>query len=303
MVNKSKQPKKSKFLSLEEDQELGRKVQAGLKADKRLKEIEDGAELKYDGEIEDLKKLSKERMRAREIFFENNEGLVTKIAANHKKKFPTTLDLEDLKHDGIFGLYVAIDKYDPSRGYKFSTMAYNWISTHISRAANKSARMVRLPENRVTDYSKMNAIAIRENRPLDSTLIKDIITGELNIPFEDAMAVLMAASYPASLDYKYDGPDANDKGHTMGQLIPHNNGEDHPANQTINKEMFLKYVDGPLSNLGPEAKDVLYSHFEISGITPKEVRGKYRLSNKRYNDVLEKTLNLLSMNALEDSTE
>lgn len=80
--------------------------------------------------------------RARARFLEANQRLVYKVAMRYQGH---GLDLEDLMQEGNIGLMRAVDKFDPARGFKFSTMAWWWIKQAITRAIQDASRTIRLP--------------------------------------------------------------------------------------------------------------------------------------------------------------
>ena len=88
--------------------------------------------------------------RAWDRFFLSNIRLVVLIAKRHTKRAEPHLTVEDLVQEGLIGLQRAITKFDASRGYKFSTYAFNWIRQSINRAIESQARMIRLPCHNLT---------------------------------------------------------------------------------------------------------------------------------------------------------
>lgn len=139
----------SRFLTKEEELELGTKIQRYYKAQEIL-DSEDNISVEEKAVLE---KEVKEGLEAVDVLVKANMGLVYDRARVFKSKYPAWPEYEDLVQDGMAGLMVAVKKYDPSRGNKFSTVAFNWISQSIIREAKKTGRLVRLPENRIQDYS------------------------------------------------------------------------------------------------------------------------------------------------------
>ena len=122
------------LLTADEEIFLGKRVQAWQPLKDRLRH-----EL-----TKEEKKIVYHGRRAKKRFFEGNIRLVIKVA---KKYVPRvrTLDLSDLINEGSIGLNRAIEKFDPTRGYKFSTYAYWWIRQAVERAIAISERTIRLP--------------------------------------------------------------------------------------------------------------------------------------------------------------
>lgn len=132
----------------------------------KSEELSAGAKAQEFFRLEDVKKsggsLTPEQERAwadgkvaTELLVRSNLGLVYQAANVHQRKYPTGMDFDDVYADGLVGLWTAVRKYDPARGNKFSTMAVSWIRQAISRGSNKTSRLVRLPENRILELSKI----------------------------------------------------------------------------------------------------------------------------------------------------
>lgn len=90
--------------------------------------------------------------KAREQFIEANQRLVRTLAKRHQGQ---GVDLEDLVQEGNIGLFRAVDKFDPERGYKFSTLAIWWVRQAIMRAIEDTGRMIRVPTHRHVDLGRM----------------------------------------------------------------------------------------------------------------------------------------------------
>lgn len=95
--------------------------------------------------------------RAYDAFFMSNIRLVVMIANKYVKRAEPHLTIEDLVQEGLFYLERAIAKFDPMRGYKFSTYAFNWIRQGVNRAIENQARMIRLPVHSQTIMRKASA--------------------------------------------------------------------------------------------------------------------------------------------------
>jgi RNA polymerase sigma factor (sigma-70 family) len=91
--------------------------------------------------------------RAYDRFFLSNIRMVVHMA-NRYQRFTGTLGLDDLIQEGLIGLERAIVKYDATRGYKFSTYAFNWIRQSINRSLSSKSRTIRLPDNAILVIKK-----------------------------------------------------------------------------------------------------------------------------------------------------
>lgn len=133
-------------LTKAEELDLGRVVQAGLAARKRLE-----TEKLDDNEILVLNKQVSEGEYAHELLFESHIGMANKIASKLYYATKTGYSLEDMMQDAYLGLSMGIDTYNPAKNCALSTHAYYQISKVVSVTLNKM-RSVRLPENKMGDY-------------------------------------------------------------------------------------------------------------------------------------------------------
>ena len=91
--------------------------------------------------------------RAYDRFFMSNIRMVVHLAQRYRR-FEGALTLEDMTQEGLIGLERAIVKFDATRGYKFSTYAFNWIRQSINRSISSKSRMIRLPDNAITSIKR-----------------------------------------------------------------------------------------------------------------------------------------------------
>ncbi len=150
----------------EEERELAMAIEAGNLASVRLSE-----NLHISGEEkEQLEQLVATGQQSKERFLVGNLRLVVSIAKNYSR--PPSVDLIDVIQEGIIGLEHAIEKFDYTKGFKFSTYSTNWIRQHITRFLALRAQSVKVPEN---EYSKLRRALIdsdNDNRSYDELLEK-----------------------------------------------------------------------------------------------------------------------------------
>ena len=95
-------------------------------------------------------------VRAKEKLVRSNLRLVVNVARKYQPRIEgTIIDLADLVQEGSLGLQRAAEKYDGTRGYKFSTYAYWWIRQSITRAIDTSSRVVRVPQNMLEKLNRL----------------------------------------------------------------------------------------------------------------------------------------------------
>jgi RNA polymerase sigma factor (sigma-70 family) len=151
------QSSKHRILSREEEVVLGRAVAAGLKAQKELNEAHiEGLKL----EFADRRRLNadvREGKRAKDTFVEHNLRLAMDTAARYARS-QSRMEYEDLIQEATIGLMRAVDKFDPERGFKFSTYATWWCRQACQRAIANYGRAIRLPMHVEADVRKLAAV-------------------------------------------------------------------------------------------------------------------------------------------------
>lgn len=157
---------------------------------------------------------------------ESNSALVWSRARLFKSKNPYVYDLEDLVQDGFIGLLRAAEKYDPTRGNKFSTVAFYWIDQAIARSVNKTARLIRLPENRVQDFYNISKIrASYEESNLSQGEIDQIAMSELDLTLDEFTNITRAAAIPTSLSRPVNFGDSSDSRELIDYIADTESGE------------------------------------------------------------------------------
>lgn len=209
------------LLTAEEEVILGRIIQQGI-ASKEILEDESLSQ-----ELSELDRRAHERnvrqhYHAIDEFVEKNQGLVYSRARYQAGRFKQAFDFDDLVQDGNMGLLTAIKKFDPERGFKFSTMAVPWIDQAINREMNKTSRMVRLPENRIVEYVNLNKYLLQySENPSSSPSRKELedAAQAVGMNLEFLPPVLNAASNHISLNAPVSMSSGSDSGWEVMDLI------------------------------------------------------------------------------------
>jgi RNA polymerase nonessential primary-like sigma factor len=203
------------LLSHEQEITLGRQVQELMALEELREELtmRSGGEEPSEAQLAEaaglapaqLKRRLQGGRRAKERMVAANLRLVVSVAKKYTKR---NMELLDLIQEGTIGLVRGVEKFDPTRGYKFSTYAYWWIRQGITRAIAEKSRTIRLPIHITETLNKLK----KAQRELSQELGRTPTVGELavaaELPEEEVKDLLCRARQPVSLETKVgDGED------------------------------------------------------------------------------------------------
>lgn len=173
---------KHKILTREEEVVLGRAVAAGFEAQRRLEEAEEAGETLEFVERRQLNAKVREGKRAKEDFIVHNLRLAMDTAAKYARA-QSRMSYEDLIQEATIGLMRAVDKFDPERGFKFSTYATWWCRQACQRAIANYGRAIRLPMHVEADVRKLVTL-VEESASMEEPYTRDEIADMLDWDYD-----------------------------------------------------------------------------------------------------------------------
>jgi len=235
------------LLTPAEEIELGNQVQAMM----RLVETARTDYSPLERKIIKIGRRSKERM------MKANLRLVVSVAKKYQGK---GLELLDLIQEGSLGLERAVEKFDPTRGYKFSTYAFWWIRQSMTRAIACQSRTIRLPVHLSERLATVRKVSLELAHKLGAMPSRQEIAEAIGMPIADLDALLRQALTTSSLD----APIHADEGRSfLGDLIADSSSEE-PLDQ-VERGMHQEQLGRWLDHLTDQEREVLGLRFGLDG--------------------------------------
>lgn len=269
------------LLTSQEEIILGRKVQ---EMQRLLEERPNGP---YDDADQRVLRLGK---RAKNRMITANQLLVVSLARKYAR-IARHMELSDLIQEGMLGLIRGVEKYDPERGYKFSTYGYWWIRQSINRAISQQDRAIKLPVNGVDCIVKLRGWApkFRQEHGRLPTAAECAAFCKVSVPtMEQYLWHLESAT---SLDCTV----GNNDDASLVDLIP---GKEESPMDTLATQHGLEHLDKWLYQLPDRQREVIEMRYGLNGEPPKtlgEVGAKMKFSREAARQQEERGINKLKL--------
>ncbi len=279
-----KQIGKVPLLNAEQEVELAKRIEAGLFAEEKL--AEGGRSLSTDARI-DLEWIAEDGTRAKNHLLEANLRLVVSLAKRYTGRGMLFLDLIQ---EGNLGLIRAVEKFDYTKGYKFSTYATWWIRQAITRAMADQARTIRIPVHMVEVINKLARVQRQMLQDLGREPTPDELAVELDMTPEKVIEVQKYGREPISLHT----PLGEDGDSEFGDLIE--DSEAIQPGEAVSFTLLQEQLHSVLDTLSEREAGVVSMRFGLTDGQPKtldEIGKVYGVTRERIRQIESKTMSKL----------
>jgi len=279
-----KQIGKVPLLNAEQEVELAKRIEAGLFAEEKL--ARHGGSMP-DGERIDLEWIAEDGQRAKDHLLEANLRLVVSLAKHYTGRGMLFLDLIQ---EGNLGLIRAVEKFDYTKGYKFSTYATWWIRQAITRAMADQARTIRIPVHMVEVINSLARVQRQMLQDLGREPTPDELAVELDMTPEKVIEVQKYGREPISLHT----PLGEDGDSEFGDLIE--DSEAIQPGEAVSFTLLQEQLHSVLDTLSEREAGVVSMRFGLTDGQPKtldEIGKVYGVTRERIRQIESKTMSKL----------
>ncbi len=276
------------LLSAEDEVKLAKEMRRGERAEEKLNETSSGG----DGSISAAEYLKLQQQieagdQARKRLTRSNSRLVISMA---KKYIGQGVPFLDLIQEGNLGLMKAVEKFDHTRGHKFSTYATWWIRQSITRAIADQGRTIRVPVHMNDRIRRLYRVSRRLEQELGRDPTVEELAAELDLNQEKVERIIEISQRPLSLEK----PVGEERDSELGEFIE---AQDVPdPDDTATQEMLRDDIEELLTSLTPREARVLelrYGLIDGHSYTLKEVGEKFGLTRERIRQIENEALQRL----------
>ena len=282
-----KQIGKVPLLNAEQEVELAKRIEAGLYAAERLRAAEENNEELPADLKRDLHWIARDGERAKNHLLEANLRLVVSLAKRYTGRGMAFLDLIQ---EGNLGLIRAVEKFDYTKGYKFSTYATWWIRQAITRAMADQARTIRIPVHMVEVINKLGRIQRELLQDLGREPTPEELAKEMDITPEKVLEIQQYAREPISLDQTI-----GDEGDSqLGDFIE--DSEAVVAVDAVSFSLLQDQLQQVLQTLSEREAGVVRLRFGLTDGQPRtldEIGQVYGVTRERIRQIESKTMSKL----------
>ena len=281
-----KQIGKVPLLNAEQEVELAKRIEAGLFAEEKLAQGTAGGGLTPDQRL-DMEWIAEDGRRAKNHLLEANLRLVVSLAKRYTGRGMLFLDLIQ---EGNLGLIRAVEKFDYTKGYKFSTYATWWIRQAITRAMADQARTIRIPVHMVEVINKLARVQRQMLQDLGREPTPEELAAELDMTPEKVIEVQKYGREPISLHT----PLGEDGDSEFGDLIE--DSEAIQPGEAVSFTLLQEQLHSVLDTLSEREAGVVSMRFGLTDGQPKtldEIGKVYGVTRERIRQIESKTMSKL----------